>query len=72
MVVCVLVELSHKNIDRSFEYSVPSNLISSIKVGIRVTVPFGHMVLEGFVLEIKDDCNTPPCPGIKLEKSLTS
>lgn len=53
MIVGVLVELSNKNIDKIFEYSVPLNLEDKIKIGIRVTVPFGKMILEGFVLEIK-------------------
>ena len=55
MVVGVLVELSSKNIDKVFDYGVPDDLISSIKVGIRVVVPFGRMELEGFILEIKND-----------------
>ena len=54
MVVGVLVELSNKNIDRIFDYVVPSYLEKNIKVGIRVTVPFNNQILEGFVLEIKD------------------
>ena len=37
-----------------FDYLIPSSLESSVKVGIRVYVPFGRMKLEGFVLEIKD------------------
>ena len=53
MIVGVLVELSNKNIDKIFDYNVPVELISKIKVGIRVIVPFGRMTLEGFVLEIK-------------------
>jgi len=54
MVVGVLVELSNKNIDRVFDYIVPSHLEKDIKIGIRVTVPFNHQTLEGFVLEIKE------------------
>jgi len=54
MVVGVLVELSNKNIDRVFDYEVPSFLEKDIKVGIRVTVPFNHQILEGFVLEVKE------------------
>ena len=53
MVIGVLVEISHQNIDRIFDYHVPSSYEDSIKVGIRVEVPFGKQVLEGFVLEIK-------------------
>lgn len=55
MVVGVLVQLSSQNIDKIFDYIVPNDLESSIKVGIRVLVPFGRQTLEGFVLEIKDN-----------------
>ena len=55
MVAGVLVELSNKNIDKVFDYNVPEELVSNIKIGIRVTVPFGRMTLEGFVLEIKNN-----------------
>lgn len=58
MIAGVLVELSNKNIDRIFEYDIPSNLISKIKIGIRVLVPFGNMKLEGFVLSISDNKST--------------
>ena len=55
MIVGVLVELSNKNIDRVFDYRVPKELESKIKIGIRVSVPFGRQLLDGFVLEIKDN-----------------
>ena len=58
MIVGVLVELSAKAVDKVFEYNVPCELINDIKVGIRVSVPFGRMTLEGFVLEIKDSKTT--------------
>ena len=57
MVVGVLVELSSQNVDKIFDYLVPNDLVDSIKVGIRVLVPFGKQTLEGFVLEIKDSSN---------------
>ena len=53
MIIGVLVELSNKNIDRVFDYSVPDCFLDKIKLGIRVKVPFGKMKLEGFVVEIK-------------------
>ena len=55
MVVGVLVEITNKNVDKIFDYSVPKSLESKIKIGIRVSVPFGSMTLEGFILEIKDN-----------------
>ncbi len=58
MIVGVLVEITAKAVDKVFEYSVPNNLEKDIKVGIRVSVPFGRMTLEGFVVEIKDSKST--------------
>ena len=54
LIAGVLVEISNKNVDKIFDYKIPDDLISDIRVGIRVLVPFGRMNLEGFVLEIKD------------------
>ena len=41
-----------------------------IKIGIRVEVPFGKQVLEGFVLEIKDssDANCKDILSVKDEE----
>ena len=58
MIVGVLVEISAKAVDKIFEYKVPDEFIEDIKVGIRVSVPFGNMTLEGFVLEIKNEKTT--------------
>ena len=55
MLINVLVELSNRNIDKTFTYRVPSNLEPLIKKGIRVKVPFGNNRLEGFVLDILKD-----------------
>jgi len=53
MIIEVLVELANRNLDKTFDYIVPSHLIDKIKVGIRVLVPFGNQKLEGFILKIK-------------------
>jgi len=50
MVIEVLVELSAFNIDKTFYYKVPENLIDKIQIGVRVLVPFSHQTLEGFVM----------------------
>lgn len=55
MTVEVLVEIKAQGLDKTFAYSVPSNLIDKIKVGIRVLVPFGKQKLEGFVMTINND-----------------
>lgn len=54
MTVNVLVELSNRNVDKYFTYRVPKDLEEDIKVGIRVKVPFGKQILEGFIMEINN------------------
>lgn len=54
MTVNVLVELSNRNIDKTFTYNVPTELEENVKVGVRVKVPFGKQKLEGFIIEINN------------------
>ena len=54
MVAQVLVEIKIKKIDKTFTYQIPKQLEPTLKVGMRVLVPFGKQSLEGFVLEITD------------------
>ena len=54
MTVNVLVELSNRNIDKTFSYLVPTNMEEDIKIGVRVKVPFGKQKLEGFIMEINN------------------
>lgn len=51
----VLVEIKAQKIDKTFTYSIPNTFIDKVKVGIRVLVPFGRQMLEGFVLEISNN-----------------
>ena len=53
MIAGVLVEVTNKSVDRIFDYIIPKELETKIKVGKRVFVPFGSRSLLGFVLEIK-------------------
>ena len=53
MVISVLVEIANKNVDKLFDYKVPSSLEDQIKIGLRVLVPFASRTLEGFVLKKK-------------------
>ena len=55
MTVDVLVELSNRNIDKTFTYNVPKDLELDIKKGVRVKVPFGKQKLEGFIIGIDNN-----------------
>jgi len=48
----VIVEIGVKAVDKEFTYKVPNTLEKDIKVGSRVKVSFGKMIIEGFVLEL--------------------
>lgn len=56
MVVEVIINSTVKNLNRMFDYNVPTELVGTIKVGDRVLVPFGYAkkLEEGFVVGIKE------------------
>ena len=51
----VIVEIGVKNVDREFIYIVPDRFRDIIKIGSRVKVSFGKMIIEGFVLDLFDN-----------------
>lgn len=55
MYVEVLTQIGAKAVDQTYTYHVPDNLKSKIKVGIRVKIPFGKTLLEGFVIKVDND-----------------
>ncbi len=62
MVCECLVELAHVFFDKTFTYLVPLELSDKIKVGMRVEIPFGKQILEGFVMKISNEI-----PDIELK-----
>ena len=56
MVVEVIINSIVKTLNRTFDYSVPIELVGSIKIGSRVLLPFGFSKQpeEGFVVNIKE------------------
>jgi len=57
MIAKVLVDVNAKQVDRLFDYSIPSLFEPLLERGMRVTIEFGHRVVMGFVLEITDCSN---------------
>ena len=55
MYVSVLTQIGAKAVDQTFSYHVPKLLENNIKIGVRVRIPFGNMILDGFVLGISDN-----------------
>jgi len=50
----IIIDISTKNVDRVFQYRIPSDLISRVQVGSRVLVPFGkgNREQKGYVVSI--------------------
>ena len=51
----VLIEYNAKAIDQTFTYIIPDTLKKDLKVGMKVLVPFGNKIINGFVTLIKNE-----------------
>ena len=49
----IIIDISHENVDRIFQYRIPESLISEIQVGSQVCVPFGsgNRSRKGYVVD---------------------
>ena len=56
MVAEVIINSTVKNLNKTFDYHVPTELVGTIKVGDRVLLPFGNgsNLEEGFVVGFKE------------------
>ncbi len=50
----VIIDQDAKALDREFEYIVPQGM--AVSEGMRVLVPFGARLLQGFVVELSQSC----------------
>ena len=53
----VIVDITHTEVDKIFEYSFSND--QGVKVGHRVTVPFGNKTIEGIVIGVKENTDYP-------------
>lgn len=61
----VLVQYGSKSLDRVFTYKVPESLINKIKVGMKVSIPFGNQSINGFVLNLTNNTSLDNLKEIK-------
>ena len=59
MIAEVIVDVMSSEVDRVFDYNIPSSLLD-ITAGYRVQVPFGNRKIEGYIVSIKDSTDCPP------------
>lgn len=50
----IIVDISHENVDRPFQYRIPNALMGELEVGMAVMIPFGraNKRIKGYVMEI--------------------
>ena len=52
----IIIDISHEDVDRVFQYRIPPALLPEIRVGVQVCVPFGsgNRTRNGYVVELTD------------------
>ena len=52
----IIIDISHENVDRVFQYRIPPQLLGEIQVGMQVCVPFGsgNRTRTGYVVDISE------------------
>ena len=70
MIAEIIMNSSVKNLDRTFDYSIPFELEDKITIGSRVLVKFGNIkeLKEGFVVNIKEKSEFEAKPISKVEE----
>lgn len=54
MIASVIVDIDAKQVNRSFDYTVPEHLEPVVKIGCRVRVVFGARIVAAFVVALKE------------------
>ena len=58
----IIIDISHEKVDRPFQYRIPESLLDAVKVGVRVTVPFGNFKAAPWFHNIIN------CPRVETDK----
>ena len=70
MIAEVIMNSNVKNLDRTFDYSIPQDMENKVKIGSRVLVKFGNIKVlkEGFVVNIKEKSQFKVKDIVKVEE----
>lgn len=55
MIAKVIIDILNKQVNRTFDYLIPSELEKIIDIGFRVKVPFGKLTRVGYIVDITDN-----------------
>lgn len=51
----VIVDISHEQLDKIFQYLIPEGLADQVEIGSRVKIPFGNSKRTGYVVDISEE-----------------
>ena len=66
----VILDMSNSKIDRVFDYEIPFEFLDKAETGMRVKVPFGKKLVDGYIVDISSETDVE-ADKIKLIHSLT-
>ena len=55
MIASVVIDIKNKQVNKTFDYNIPSNLIGVLKIGARVKVDFANKIRVAFVVSLNED-----------------
>lgn len=63
----IIVDISHEQLDKTFQYAIPPALQETVKPGVMVNIPFGkgNRLITGYVIELSD---TPKCEICRIKE----
>lgn len=58
----IIVDISHEQLDKTFQYRVPESLEDTIEIGMMIQVPFGNgnRQISGYVIELGEEAKFDP------------
>lgn len=67
MIAEVIINSMAKDLNKTFDYIVPKDLESSVKIGARIFVPFGKTKKEGYIINLKNKSEFANKEILKIE-----
>lgn len=50
----IIVDISHENLDKTYQYCIPPELLGVAVIGAFVLVPFGNRTIHGYIVDLSD------------------
>ena len=73
MIAEVIINLSAKSLNKTYDYIIPDSILKDIKIGSRVLLPFGKTKQEeGFVINLKNTSKVANKEILKVEDNILS